>query len=539
MTDDNAQQHAVHSVSIADRKPWLSSKTLAIAALGFWLVSLTQIGLVFSDDRVWRGLNILVWGWVTVLQFNLAWLANPLFVWALVRILQCRGAIVLSASIFVFSLFTFALKTAPTLGGTMELYGYGWGVVIWLLSFSLLIASAGALEIENRIERNSIPDHGAEILRPIGFLLSILICVLAIHYATKDRATANQEQLRHLEKTAFKSGHVCSVEIPVTQPNIVLNSGALEVVVANKNLHAYPFDKPETLLGWGIPKVRVGNRDFYYEELDGGRALMSAPVTTPPAMQLHVSHTKIKPGDNSKINLRLSSMNGGRIHFDQTWTEERSNSSRFCPLYSWSPSEDMQPRKMLMEAFGIAVQPATHPTKSKSVTAATDHFKATIVSTKESIEKPVARGRGDIESPRAIGSFGRVGNRNCPKDVGWRARIEDIEAVRREDGSLPFSIGEKTYFLGMQEGYNALCKGSYVYLSSSGNVGGKHLTLEKRSLSNFQLIWRKVVDFDQLSSKVGDPLTLTTIDESDASLTLGVTNEAGWNDMVVTVSLKK
>jgi hypothetical protein len=70
-------------------------------------------------------------------------------------------------------------------------------------------------------------------------------------------------------------------------------------------------------------------------------------------------------------------------------------------------------------------------------------------------------------------------------------------------------------------------------------MGGKHLTLEKRSLPNFQLIWRKVVDFDQLSSKGGEPLTLTAIDESDVSLTLGVTDEAGWKDLVVTVSLKK
>ncbi len=539
MTDDNAQQHVVHSVSIADRKVWLSSKTLAVASLGFWLVSLTQIGLVFYGDREWRGLNILVWGWMTILQFNLAWLANPLFLWALVRILGRRGAVDLSVCVFVLSLFAFALANAPTMGGSMELYGYGWGAIVWFLSFSLLIASAGTLEIENRIERNSRFESGAEWLRPIGFFLCILICSASAHYAINDRATANQEQLSHLSKTAFKRGHVCSVEIPATQRNIVLNSGAFEIVVANKNLNAYPFDKPEKLLDWGIPRVRAGNRDFYYAEFDGGRALMSAPVTTPPAAQLHISHTKIKPGDSSKINLRLSSMDGGRILFDQTWTEERSNSARFCPLYSWSPGEDMQPRKMLMEAFGIAVQSANHSNKSKTVTEATDHVKATIVSTKESIEKPVARGRGSVESPRAIGSFGRVGNRNCPRDIGWRERIHDIEAVRREDGSLPFSIEDKAYFLDKQEGYNALCKDSYVYLSSSGNVGGKHLTLEKRSLPNFQLIWRKVVDFEQLSSKGGEPLTLTAIDESDASLTLGVTDEAGWKDLVVTVSLKK
>jgi hypothetical protein len=93
--------------------------------VSFWLVSLTQIGLVFYGDREWRGLNILVWGWMTILQFNLAWLANPLFLWALVRILGRRGAIVFSVWVFILSLFTFAMESAPTLGGSMKLYGYG------------------------------------------------------------------------------------------------------------------------------------------------------------------------------------------------------------------------------------------------------------------------------------------------------------------------------------------------------------------------------------------------------------------------------
>lgn len=341
------------------------SKVLALTALFFWLSSLPLNGLVFGGASKFSGGDILTTGWFAVLGGNFAWLANPLFFWITVRIFfrqKCTG---LSWIALVLALSTFLYRVFPALGATLGLYGYGWGVVIWLLSFSLLIAAAGAVEAEEKTSElktsgRVYPQYTRECSLLVGLMLFVVLGVGGVYLSRVDKQLANDDERKLLQDVAFKRGKVCTAAAPKANKSIAIPTGPVEIVIENKELDAYPIDKPEDLLKWGLPKVRFGNRDYYYESNESGRKVMWVPADSAPAMQLFIKHIKVE--GKSQITLKLTVVEGGLVVFDQTWLEEIRGTLGFCPSYNISPREEDQPRKLILEALRItSPSPSTPP----------------------------------------------------------------------------------------------------------------------------------------------------------------------------------
>lgn len=353
------------ALNVSKHTSTLFSIGLTIFALVFWLSSLPLNGLVFHGASKFKGVDILTTGWFVILGLNFAWLANPLFFWIVKRILWRQKSIALSWLALMLALSTFLYRVFPSLGGSLGLYGYGWGAVLWLLSFSLLIAAAGALEVEERKREwgaagRVYPHYSREWSLLIGLGLFVILGVGAVYLARGDKQLANEDERKLLQDVAFKRGKVCTAAPPKINESIAIPVGPVEIVIKNKQLDAYPFNKPEELLEWGLPKVRFGNRDYYYQADKSGRKVMWTLADSAPAMQLFINHIKVE--GKSQINLKLTEVEGGLVVFDQTWLEEIRETYGFCPLYNISPREEDQPRKLILEALRIpSPKPSTPP----------------------------------------------------------------------------------------------------------------------------------------------------------------------------------
>jgi hypothetical protein len=462
--------------------------------------------------------------------------ATTILTWRVKARKQSAG---LAAITFFFALDTlrFSSYLLDEGGGQTAVYGYGWGCVLWFTSIGILVAATGTLAIENRL--NSISANGqqaeessAEWLRPVGLVLSLTVFSIALILSYRDHIHANTAERTRLEGLAFKRGAVCSVEDPtVLKP--VVTQGALEVVLPKDELAAYPFNGPRRLLDWGIPKVRFGDRDFYYEVGPVSNTLVTVPATEPPASRLFVSRSF--ENGLEKITATLVAVSGERVVFEQAWVTEAQGGSRFCPSFSSSPSGDQQPRKLLLDALHIATRP---PEKAHTKTNADNRATATITSSKVSEYRPALEPNGSASDPRPPGSLNWRGNQNCPSDVGWGGAVTKNDSARLDSG-WPFFIGSKAYYLNNRNEYSALCQGEFAFLYNSTNSDDKsYLQIEKRSLRNFEILWRGVVEFKPRLTPKLNHVRLNSIEETPDGISLSITNEDQWLDLLVNAPLK-
>jgi hypothetical protein len=71
----------------------VKSKHIAILALFLWGASLFLPTLkAVGSSPAFLGLNLLLNGWMALLLFNLAWLANPLFLFGIAQVLKNKPA---------------------------------------------------------------------------------------------------------------------------------------------------------------------------------------------------------------------------------------------------------------------------------------------------------------------------------------------------------------------------------------------------------------------------------------------------------------
>lgn len=528
------------------RLPRPSAKALSLVALTLWVASLALTGLVLyaKQERV-TGAAILAFGWLSPLVGNFAWFANPLFLWSLLRLRFGKPAVGLALLSTLLSLdaFRFSRYLLDEGGATTPVYGYGWGFVLWLAALLVLLAAAGTRQIETRLEANGADDT-SEWLRPIGFALCIAMLMAAGYLAFQDRKQANSVERERLSGLVFKRGPVCGTNEPSVQQPLGRDSGPVEVKLSEGAYagNSHPFNKPTDLLQWGIPVVRVAGRDYSYAPAGDGQILTSVPASTPVAAVLAVAVSAVE--GRLQIGAKLVEQPTERTVFDQVWRQE-AQGARYCPDYSGFPREGEQPRKLMSEALAVHSPPAgVQGQVARPREPADNRVNAVILSntdgpglTEQSNHLPARSVAGQGTGAGARRPW--IGNRNCPDNVGWDGWGSEGSPVRLDTG-WPFMVGERAFYPGHRERYNALCSGDHAYLFFGVARDGKYyLTIEKRRLSDFHQAWAGIVVIqDQLLSTGDDVLKVDTVDEGADGLTIGLTNEQTGRRAVITAPLR-
>jgi len=494
--DSTAVSEPTHPRRVLPRplRPLMSASFLSWLALLIWLVSLALP--VFIDDKpqdTLYGGQILLRGWMGPLVGQFAWYANPLFVICFFRLQESYSSTSLAIIASLISLNT--LTFGPSLGGSGHFYGYGWGYVLWFLSLALMLAAAGALQLD-RAERVTVENGGWP--RPVGLLLSALIVSGAVIVSLYDHHGANSAERVRMAETAIKRGPVCRVELAqVTQP-LVSAAGPIEVRI-EQPLSKGGSNEVEglyNLLQWGIPVLRIKGRDYFYIH-DGAQALL----TSVPAREAAIATVTFrKEGDT--IDMHIVAADGHQI-VRQSWRKPDPG-SQFCPDYQSMPSATLQPRALFNEAVGLTI--AKDPTSPRSGEPQT-RFKGEVIDT----------------SRFAPSSLPRVVNGQCGDGVGWRDQGEFPATIRRFR-STGFQVGSQMYFPEWIYRAKALCQGNVVFLySDAANTKSHVLSLEKRRLPDFGLLGSSTLEISA-PDLTGDELGLDRVIEADGSYVVEVSS---------------
>lgn len=330
----------------------ISARQITLLALGLWVFSLFFSGLVlYYEQQHIAGFEILVTGWLSPLDGNFAWFANIFFLLCVFSLFIGRAPKIcaLIAALLSLDTFRYSMLTMNEGGHSTPIYGYGWGAIIWLISICVVFIAVGLRQCE--INKALDKKWQNKFFLFIGFILLFSTVGITSYHAYNDRAIANKSETTRLEAITFKRGTVCAVKGPFVYQPLVNFSGTLAVKVDKNVSHAdYPFSDVEQLLSWGIPKVRIGSTDYFYENSSGSPEIVSVQEYRKPEVTLYVNEIYLQA-----IRAVLVENKNNRVVFDQIWTWENHqiNTRHFCPEYFSHPKNDQQPRKLLMQALGL------------------------------------------------------------------------------------------------------------------------------------------------------------------------------------------
>lgn len=161
--------------------PKPASYWYCLAALLLWLVSLLLPGIIMPTDHAsLYGYEVLLEGWLSPIAGNIAWFANPLFLIAVLKILNGQPAPVLALAAAILGCDSFRFSELPSSVQVTPIYGLGWGAIVWLAALLLMLAAAGARQYEMR---STIwwKDRGFEWLKPVA-LVSLIVLISATAY---------------------------------------------------------------------------------------------------------------------------------------------------------------------------------------------------------------------------------------------------------------------------------------------------------------------------------------------------------------------
>lgn len=494
------------------RRP--SAKFLALVALSLWLASLTQVGLVlYADQSTLSGIEILASGWLGLLALNIAWYANPLFIYAVLRIPTDRPAFI-SIVLGTFLSLDAWLYSSHTLneGGSRSLiYGYGWGYVFWLSAFAVLLWASGTRWLELRASGVEV-HHTKTVLRSVGIILTVATLFISGANSIRDHLIANAEESKRLYGLAFKRRSVCETETinvvtPLPHPNRPLE---LKLVNASGYTMWYPFLTPEKLLESGVPAVRFNGQDYRVSDRAPLGVVQSVSASGPPSGLLVVSvkqreltwqHPVVeRPYD---VHLRLEEHGTDRVVFEQTWVQEE-DTSRYCPDYSPYARRDQQPLELILRSLGdrfksrvsahVKVPQAADNLVSGSLFGEGSFMTSGVVD---------SFSRASTKTAQAVAALVDVSVRNCPEHIRWQ-RNHDEGLRGYLQPVLPLLVGERAFFPDRPMQFSAYCDGEFVYLNSDHVKDGNHfLTIEKRRLSDFQMLWTGIVKIDDRLLRAG------------------------------------
>lgn len=443
-----------------------------------WLSALPLPALtLYASNSHLTGLQILGEGWLGPVVLNFAWFANISFLVATKKLGLGEGSATISAAAaLILALDTFRFERVPTDegGGSIAVYGYGWGAILWLASMVVIVLAAGVREVElSAAKKPSSPVWG-EFLRMMAILALVTLLGLTSFFAITDRMHPNLVEHARLASVAFKRGPVCTLEGPVPSAILPL-TGPLEVV--NQGL-VHPFDNAPRLLDWGIPVVRMNTLDYFFVEVDDQHILAAKTARGPSAARLVTNSVWQRVTRGPRYRTTLASADG-QVVLDQIWEPDPSG-ERHCPEYSTSPDLNQQPRKAVMAALDIR-DPDMRPRSDKK-------------RTDQQIPKPMILDARVIGRRPTSSDTTYIPNAGCPANTGFR-EVDHRASFPEASYSRPFSIGDVFYFPDHSDFSRAGCSGEYGYLYKrieSIDVNYS-LMLQKRSLKDFHVVWSRSI----------------------------------------------
>lgn len=496
------------------------AEKLTAMAFASWLCSLALTSFLLYSGNRFPGAQVFTSGWLSPLIPNFAWFANIFFFYCIHRLFAGKTPVIASLLTILVSLDTFRLDRLPLNAGGAEsaIYGYGWGVVFWLLSFCLILWAVGARrrESDQLIELFGIRD----ILQPIGFILALTLLGTVSYLSIEDRKLANLYETPRLSGITFKREKVCSTPEPTINHPIEKFTGPLEIILEN-NASVYPFTQIKELLAWGIPIVRINNIDYSYAQ---NGLISSVTATSKPAATLHVSES-----EKGSISAKLLEASTDRIVFDQTWNREnqpRSNRNYYCPDYHYFPKLDEQPRKIISQALNLVGTNKSEHTDLHYLTS--NSIEGVIIEkSNDGLTREMKIARWKAMNPdKKVSSMPSLSNTSCPNDIGWN---KTNDRLYRLDLGWPFLVRDRSYYLSNRENHNAICdsKSTYIYHGFRVERDNKYrLIIEKRNLQNFQQIWAIKVNISDLEHVTRDDvLKIESVKHVENTLILELVND--------------
>lgn len=471
----------------------LSASVLCYLALACWAGSLFLTALGSSTAKVFTGMEVLLAGWGAIFFANFAWLANLLFITALLRVLNQRKSDGLALWAFVFSLDAFRLSEyLQNEGGSFaKVYGFGWGAVLWWLAMTLIMAASGSLPDPDPDE-GSVPAQWTP-LRPVGLALFGIVVVCVAFTAVSQRSAASSFEQKKLSAYAFKRTSVCTREVSDVRVRLPQLSGPLLLKLStDRSEGLYAFNQPRVLLRWGIPSIRIEGQDFRLRHLDGEQMLVSSPAKGPAGATLTVRRS----GAQLDVDLTTSD---GHVAFAQKWLKLPDGQE--CPEYWPVPKPEEPPRRLLVESLGIG-SPAELPPASWP-----SSIHGTLVARTDSLSK--ANPNPDME---------------CPANTGW---VNQPVSKFPSSFSLPrgFRVSEHIYYPERLEGFRARCIGRSIFLHKIVGMRkeGLKVLLQKRDSTDFRLISAAAIDIDAAVMGADERgLQIIGISEEDGGVTLSI-----------------
>ena len=160
---------------------------LAGVSLGLWFVSLLLPGIIVSSTGGdLPGYEILITGWLSPVVFNFAWYANPAYLVAAINLFLGNTASRASLISVILGFDIFRLSELSNSNDNYEIYGLGWGAIVWLTALLIMMAAAGMRQIEVR------PiiwweDRGYEWLKTAAFISLFLMLGTTAYLAIDTR----------------------------------------------------------------------------------------------------------------------------------------------------------------------------------------------------------------------------------------------------------------------------------------------------------------------------------------------------------------
>lgn len=243
---------------------------------------------------------------------------------------------------------------------------------------------------------------------------------------------------------------------------------------------------------------------------------------------MYVSEEKnVKGNLGGDIRAKLVSTETNQIVFDHTWDRQPYgiNTYIYCPEYKSFPRVEEQPRKIILDALSITNIPIANKSTHKQPKFSDLAVYPTIISTAEGGEtrhEEMERLQKEIPGHNQKMRFHEIFNTDCPADTGWDGHENDAS----QNIGWPFMVKGKAYYPGRQSNYNAICIGDYAYLYYGSASKGKYfLHMQKRSLTNFEKIWKHIIVLpESLKTKQNNVFKVESIIDSEKTSKLKLVN---------------
>lgn len=449
---------------LSSSRRWRVSRWVAIGAMVLWLSSLYLGGLMpdSTNHQMMMGWDVLLIGWMGLLLFNAAWLANLSLLLAFLRVLWHKtrsSPVFLALAGCVLALDMLRFDTFYE-GEPVSLYGYGWGAVLWLVAMCVMLVAAGlqARELDQ-----------ARWLQRLGVWGGTALAVLSLAGAgvdgMLDRRQPNRDERAVLAKgVAFKRGPVCRIE-PQVRQRMALGDGVLEIAAPAEGLTLPdPFMRQPVMLDLGVEVLRMGGRDYRWYDT-GGDVPQQLLLATPAQAAQQPSRVLLQAGEaaDGTLSLVLRAQPGGQTLLDERWPRHTATD---CPRPAYRT-------ELLRQALDLQSRPLQRNFRDAPF------LRSHIVAQEGSPLPSPPLDLGQRLPPR------KAQTRNCPAHVALQA-YQDVDVARL---GTPLAVGQTLYYLPWQE-RQAWCAGDEIYTMYS-YIGGDDfvLALTRRQLSDMRITW--------------------------------------------------